>query len=841
MVFSRLFYAFATLLVFTACTATPDLSTEEKACIGVISRSLGRTPKNIDIKILPKETDYYTTEVSHGKLIITAGTPTAACRGFYDWAGEHHLGISTWSVNNLRMPRRLRDEPSKTVQCSVPFRYFYNTCTFGYTTPYWSWDEWEKELDRVALHGINMIMFPVGFEAIFARVWHKLGLTDEEISDFETGPAYLPWNKIGNMSKLDGGLGEDYYSRSIELAHKMLDRMQELGITPIFYAFSGFVPDGIKRLYPDVELIDSGWRYGPYFVSNFLSPETELFHKIAKLYYSEWEAEFGKGKYFIANSFSEMQVPFAPQGTDLRFEQIARYGRKIYNSIHDNNPEAIWVLGGWMFGYQRHIWDPESIRAMFSDVPDDKMMLIDLASDFNNDIWESSFIWDYTSGIYNKPWIYSTVPNFGGRTVPVGNLEYYLNGHLNALNSPNRGKLSGIGSAPEGVENNDVLYELAFDAPWHSEHRDIHERLHEYSLNRYGKCPPELDAFWDGMLASSYGFTSSQAIYRLQRSPYFLRGGRYDTTPAHFSAIESFFDAGKELGKNPTYREDLAFWAGIYAFGKADILADETTRAYKLGDLRTARELRARFRDAMLRADRFLESNPLTRLERWTEFARAFGNTPEEKTRYEMNARRIITTWGAGRGDSSLNDYASRIWSGLIRDYYLPRWEHWFDSLEEGVPFDFDNWEYSFAENGQELSSAEAYGNLQKAAADLVSDFKDISLRPRELPGWTPYHLKKGSQRFSYMLYPADYKTLKGLGFKHIGGDGSVRIDKIRLRGAKQPILDAEAGFSIGKDNPYAEIRLHPGKNGPVKYIYLDVFVTADRDGEDSDILIELK
>lgn len=191
--------------------------------------------------------------------------------------------------------------------------------------------------------------------------------------------------------------------------------------------------------------------------------------------------------------------------------------------------------------------------------------------------------------------------------------------------------------------------------------------------------------------------------------------------------------------------------------------------------------------------------------------------------------------------DRSLNDYASRIWSGLIRDYYLPRWEHWFDSLEEGVPFDFDNWEYSFAENGQELSPAETYGNLQKAAADLVSDFKDISLRPRELPGWTPYHLKKGSQRFSYMLYPADFKTLKGLGFKHIGGDGSVRIDKIRLRGAKQPILDAEAGFEIGKDNPYAEIRLQPDKNGPVKYIYLDVFVTADRDGEDSDILIELK
>ena len=684
-------------------------------------------------------------------------------------------------------------------------------------------------------------MFPVGFEAIFARVWKQLGLTDEEIAGFETGPAYLPWNKIGNMSGLDGGLGKDYYDRSISLAHKMLDRMEELGITPIFYAFSGFVPDGIKRLYPDVGLIDSGWRYGPYFVSNFLSPETELFQKIARMFYSEWEAEFGKGKYYIANSFSEMQVPFAPQGTAERFAQIARYGRTIYDSLHDNNPDAIWVIGGWMFGYQRHIWDPESIRAMFSEVPDDGMMLIDLATDFNNDIWESPFLWDYTSGVYNKPWIYSTVPNFGGRTIPAGNLEYYLNGHLNALNSPNKGRLTGIGSAPEGVENNDVLYELVFDAPWHSERRDIHERLHDYSVNRYGACPPQIDAFWDGMLATSYGFTSSQAIYRIQRGPFFLRGGRYDTTPAHFAAIESFFAAGKQLGKNQTYREDLAYWAGIYAFGKADILADEATRAYRAGDLPAARALRARFRDAMLRADRFLEANPLTRLERWTQFARDCGSTPQEKDRYETNARRIITTWGAGRGDVSLNDYASRIWSGLIRDYYLPRWEHWFDSLEEGVPFDFDNWEYGFAENIQELSPVERFSDLQKAADELARDFGDVSLRSGELPGWTPFHLKRGTRRFSYMLYPSDFNALQGLAFRHIAGDGTVRIEKIRLRGAKQPILEKEVGVIIGKDSPCAEVALAPDKNGPCKYIYLDVFVNAAGDAEDSDVLIELK
>ena len=836
----RILPALAAVLLAVSCATAPELSPEEQAARDVISRTLGRTPKNLNLHIVKEDGEYFTTEVTGGVLNITASSPTAACRGFYEWAGEHHLGMSTWAVNNLRLPRRLHDEAARTVNCSVPWRFFYNTCTFGYTTPYWNWEKWEKELDRMALHGVNLVLSPTGFEAIFARVWRKLGLTEEEIDAYFTGPAYLPWNKIGNMSHLDGGLPESYYEKSIALEHRSLDRRRELGITPLFYAFSGFVPDGIKRLYPDVELIPSGWRDAPDFVSNFLSPETELFQKIAGMFYQEWEAEFGKGTYYMANSFSEMQVPFAPKGTKERFEQIAAYGRTIYDSIHNVNPDAIWVIGGWMFGYQRHIWDPESIRAMFSDVPDDGMMLVDLATDFNHDIWESPFTWDYTSGVYNKQWIYSTVPNFGGRNAPVGNLEFYLNGHLNAINSPNRGRMAGIGSAPEGVENNEVIYELIFDAPWHSEKQDIHQRLHDYSVNRYGACPAEMDAFWDGMLKTSYGFSSSQAVYRIQRRPFFLRGGRYDLRPEHFKAIEHFFEAGRELGKNPEYRKDLALWAGLYAFGKADILADEIERCYQTGDIPAADSLRVRFRNAMLTADRFLASNPFTRLERWTDFARNWGETPEEKDRFETNARRIITTWGRGRDNKSLNDYAARIWSGLIRDYYLPRWEHWFDARSSGEPFDFGWWEYKFAEEGRGVSPVKPYRNLQAAAEELVRDFSGIELRRGEFSGWSPFHIKEGSQRFSYMLYPDDFAALEGLRLRQTRGEGSVTVEKVHLRGAKTPILTQEIGETVGKDNPVLDIPLDIDKSGPRKYIYLDIFIRAEHEQEDSDVIVEL-
>jgi len=56
--------------------------------------------------------------------------------------------------------------------------------TFGYTTPYWDWARWEKELDWMALHGINMPLATVASEAIAERVWLKLGLSKSEIRDF---------------------------------------------------------------------------------------------------------------------------------------------------------------------------------------------------------------------------------------------------------------------------------------------------------------------------------------------------------------------------------------------------------------------------------------------------------------------------------------------------------------------------------------------------------------------------------------------------------------------------------------------------------------------------------
>ncbi len=63
----------------------------------------------------------------------------------------------------------------------------------------------------------------------------------------------------------------------------------------------------------------------------------------------------------------------------------------------------------------------------------------------------------------------------------------------------------------------------------------------------------------------------------------------------------------------------------------------------------------------------------------WIEDAKAFGTTPREIVQYEQNARNQITMWGPS---GQILDYANKQWSGLVKDYYLRRWQLFLDTLQ---------------------------------------------------------------------------------------------------------------------------------------------------------------
>ena len=108
----------------------------------------------------------------------------------------------------------------------------------------------------------------------------------------------------------------------------------------------------------------------------------------------------------------------------------------------------------------------------------------------------------------------------------------------------------------------------------------------------------------------------------------------------------------------------------------ADVVA-----AYRSGDIRRFDAAKAGFLDLVGDVDALVGTRPEFLLGRWLAAARKWGTTPQESDLYERNARLLLTVWGPPSPGAFLSDYAGRQWSGLIRGFYLRRWEKFFAFL----------------------------------------------------------------------------------------------------------------------------------------------------------------
>ena len=87
--------------------------------------------------------------------------------------------------------------------------------------------------------------------------------------------------------------------------------------------------------------------------------------------------------------------------------------------------------------------------------------------------------------------------------------------------------------------------------------------------------------------------------------------------------------------------------------------------------------------------DSILLSNQYFLLGHWLNSAKALATNTQESKLYEYNARNQITLWGP-RGN--IDDYANKMWGGLVKSYYKPRWELFvsflLDAIAHGTEFD---------------------------------------------------------------------------------------------------------------------------------------------------------
>src|SRR5699024_8799853 len=66
---------------------------------------------------------------------------------------------------------------------------------------------------------------------------------------------------------------------------------------------------------------------------------------------------------------------------------------------------------------------------------------------------------------------------------------------------------------------------------------------------------------------------------------------------------------------------------------------------------------------------------------RWEDKAASWAGDADERAMLVDNARRLLTVWDS-HDSPFLNDYAGRLWSGLVGGYYRDRWQMWVQDLD---------------------------------------------------------------------------------------------------------------------------------------------------------------
>ena len=660
----------ASLVSLISCSSPAERAARELA-----RRVVPEYAGKIIFKEVSDTAECYSIEAQGRKVLIKGTGTNAMAAGLGRYLSEVcAIDVSWEQVHKTVVPATM-SLPDSAI-CSralVPQRFFLNYCTFGYTMPWWHWEEWERFIDWMALQGINMPLAITGQEAILQKVWHLHGLTDEQILAWCTGPAYLPWHRMCNIDGVDGPLPQAWIDAQKELQKRILKREHELGMKPVLPAFCGHVPGELKELYPNASITDiSGWGgFPPENLPHFLSPQDSLFGVIQKQYLTIQQQEFGSDHIYGMDLFNEVDPPSWDP------ETLAGIARDAYRSLATCDPEAQWLQMGWMFYYDRKHWTPEIIRAYLQAVPEGKVTLLDYYT-------ENVPVWQLTEGFFGQPWIFCYLGNFGGNTRFAGPFNKESGRIGKALG--NGAGISGIGSTLEGFGLNRWFFEYVLSRAWSGTGPD--DRWLS-GLDRRHSSP---EGFWRATADSIYlrGSFSEGVLLCGRPCMEGYHSWRVMHVPPYDNA--TLVRRWNELIQQPSAGHSWNFDAvsvGTQALGNHfAALRNDFARAYREGNLTRARFAAERIREILSDIADLAACETTFRLDRWLAAAESWGESEEEKEYYRRDAWRIITIWG---GHDRLNDYASRLWSGLVSYYYAPRWEIFLqealECMETGRPF----------------------------------------------------------------------------------------------------------------------------------------------------------
>jgi alpha-N-acetylglucosaminidase len=500
----------------------------------------------------------FTVESTGGTVAVSGSTASELSYGV-GWYLKRYVNMSfAWQRAGGFQVRLPAGEPSAqgriawpemtktTVTKAKPWTYYENVCTESYSMWWWSWARWERELDWMAMHGVNIALAYVGQEQIFREVYNALGVNDSVIKGTFDGPAFQAWSRGQGSAGVGGPIPDTFLLGQVALNQNITRRMRQLGISPILPAFQGNVPAAFIDIFPGHNITRSGGGVGHH--GAWLNSDDPLFLTIAASVRDGMARAFGASQHFEADGWFGSQTGPWYEGDRRQMQMQTSASRPMPGTAADwNGTEGTKYKAGlgdtvcpaftipsrataaqrastvfstysqqWdgasTFVYQGYPWarlsgtvpgDPpnpcnktalgEFIAGFVGAIPKDaqgrpRLLVLDLIADEPSKDW---VLWDNEGGalLHGAPSIWCALENWGGAVHIGGDLTHALAQSRAALRAE---AVVGVGLTPEGIDNNPAYFEAVTEAPWLEETQTAGGFLADWGVRRCGRELPEV-------------------------------------------------------------------------------------------------------------------------------------------------------------------------------------------------------------------------------------------------------------------------------------------------------------------------------------------------------------
>lgn len=679
--------------------------------------------------------DQFSINGEGGKVLIKGTTISAITTGIGWYLQNYaHINIAWNSLNEKTVSGDAYADLSslpiptseETRTSDAMYRYYLNTCAFGYSMTSWTWKRWQQEIDWMALHGINMPLQLVGMEEVWRKFLtmeengtRKYGYTDAEAKAFVAGPAFIAWWAMNNLEGWGGtapgkkssfndlagagGVQDDaWYARQKNLAKQICDRQRELGMQPVIPGWSGMVPTNFASKSGYATRGNGGNWAGDFVRPLLLSVSNANYAEIAADYYTCLHEVMGESQYYSMDPFHE------GGGAGTMEDYTA-----MYNAMETAMPGSKWVIQQWQW--------TSTQRYSLTAVPAGRLVVLDLFAD-------GSPAFDSYNGFAPQDAVFCAIPNFGGRSGIMARLTNLTDNYFK-FKAKYPATIKGVGAAPEAIEQTPVTYDLIFQLPWMGSKPDVAEWVSNYSIARYGVVNAEIQEAWSLLRQGplNYGADGIQGpIEDVWAAVPNLTGNQasfWGKTLNNSTVSSTYTKARQQMLIDAVYKllgqsesvADGAIYESNYNYDLVEfgggVLADYAY--YLLLGIKEAKTAaganfttdatyiarRDAFLQLILDVDAFKGTNLNFRLGKWTQEARdaageVVGATTATPDWYEYNnARTIVSTWSSP--GTNLNDYSYRSWQGLMKDLYYPRWKHYFDNNCTADNYNYFAWNWA--------------------------------------------------------------------------------------------------------------------------------------------------